>query len=61
MEFKELLYAAKMGDQKAMETIFMMYRPLIIRQSMIEGKFCEDLYQDLSTTFLNCIRKFRID
>ncbi len=61
MEFHELLQEAKAGDRESMETLFLMYRPLIIRQSMIEGRFCEDLYQELSATFLHCINKFHLD
>lgn len=61
MEFNEMLCAAQMGDQGAVEQLFMIYRPLIIRQSMTEGRFHEDLYQELSLVFLHCISKFRVD
>lgn len=61
MEFYELLTRAKAGNQAAKEELFLMYRPLILSQSIIKGRFSEDLYQELSKTFLNCINKFLID
>jgi len=45
----------------AKEELFLMYRPLLISRSMVEGRFCEDLYQELSATFLHCINKFHLD
>lgn len=61
MEIKELLWQAKKGDMRAKEELFLQYRPLLLSQSMIEGHFNEDLYQELSITFLHCIEKFDIE
>lgn len=61
MEFKKLLSMAQQGDVAAKEELFLMYRPLLISRSMVEGRFCEDLYQELSATFLHCINKFHLD
>ena len=52
MNTEELLYWAQTGDLKAMEELFLQYRPLLISRSMVGGRFCEDLYQELSITFL---------
>ena len=60
MSFKKLLEQAKSGDRNAQEEIFRMYRPLLIKNAMEQNRFEEDLYQELSATLLNCIRKFRI-
>lgn len=60
MNFEMLLKRAKAGDQEVREEIFRMYRPLLIKNSMDQNVFDEDLYQDLSATLLNCIQKFRI-
>ena len=60
MNFEMLLERAKAGDQEAREEIFRMYRPLLIKNSMDQNVFDEDLYQELSATLLNCIQKFRI-
>ena len=61
METEELLRLAKIGDKAAKEELFLQYRPLLISRSMIEGRFCEDLFQELSITFLHCIDGFRVD
>ena len=60
MNFEMLLDRAKAGDKEAREEIFRMYRPLLIKNSMDQNVFDEDLYQELSATLLNCIQKFRI-
>ena len=59
MEFRELLYRARMGDQESIMEIFEMYRPLLIKNALVEGIFDEDLYQELTAEFLKCIRYFR--
>lgn len=60
MSFEKLLEQAKLGDRNAQEEIFRMYRPLLIKNAMEQNRFEEDLYQELSATLLNCIRKFQI-
>ena len=60
MNFKELLIQAKSGDKDAEESILALYKPLLIKESILESTFDEDLYQELCITLLNCIRKFII-
>lgn len=60
MEFEVLFIKARRGDKGAVEAIFRMYRPLLVRRSIIRGVFDEDLYQELSITLLKCISKFPI-
>jgi hypothetical protein len=60
MIFRELLARAKADDAAAVNTILMMYRPLLTKESVIGGVFDEDLYQELCLTLLSCIRKIRI-
>lgn len=61
MNFEDILSEAKSGNAIAKEELFLMYRPLIISCSMIDGCFSEDLYQELSRIFLHCIDKFQMD
>ena len=61
MEFDQLLEKAQAGSKSAREELFLMYHPLVISRSMIEGYFSEDLYQELSIIFLHCIDQFQID
>ncbi len=60
MDFEVVLKKAKEGDEKAQEEIFRMYRPLLIKNSMDNNVFDEDLYQELSEILLKCIIKFLI-
>lgn len=60
MNFEMLLRQAQKGDKEAQEEIFRMYRPLLIKNSMDNNVFDEDLYQELSATLINCIKKFVI-
>ena len=55
MIFKELLLQAKAGRETAIVAIWEMYKPLLVRNSIINGRFDEDLYQELSSTLLKCI------
>lgn len=48
MNFKDLLLRAKDGDQQAKEEIFLMYRPLLFKESCVNGIFDEDLFQELT-------------
>lgn len=45
MNFKELIFAAQKGDANAFETIFAMYRPLLMKESIICGVFDEDSFK----------------
>lgn len=60
MNFKELLVQAKKGRESAIVSILEMYKPLLIKNSIINGRFDEDLYQELSMTLLSCIHSFRM-
>jgi hypothetical protein len=60
MEFKEMLIRAKRGEKNAQEKLLEMYRPLLMRESIVEGVFDEDLYQELCYRFICCIDKFDI-
>ena len=59
MNFKELMLRAKEND-KAAGGILIMYRPLLLKESITDGIFDEDLYQELCLTLLSCIQMFRV-
>lgn len=61
MSFKALLEAAKAGDMEAKEKLFLMYWGLLISRANVDGKFSEDLFQELSKTFLLCIERFCVE
>lgn len=59
MEFEELLFKAKQGEKQAIEKIMEMFQPMLLRNSLVNGRFDEELYQELLIEFLKCIRHFR--
>lgn len=61
MNFKEMLLLAQRGDSTMCEQILEMYKPLLLKESIVYGVFDEDIYQELSLTLLRCIRSFRIE
>ena len=58
MNFEEVLFRAQMGDQEAILQILEMFRPLLIKNSLINGRFDEDLYQELRIEVMKCIRTY---
>lgn len=60
MNFKNLLLQSKAGNDKALTELLMMYRPLLLKESIVDGVFDEDLFQELCIVFLKCVRRFRI-
>lgn len=60
MNFKDLMLRAKENDRTAIGELLTMYRPLLLKESIVDGIFDEDLYQELCLTLLSCIRKFRV-
>ena len=59
MNFKDMLICAKRGDRGAMETLLETYRPLMLKESIIDGEFDEDLFQELQIVFMHCVKMFR--
>ena len=59
MNFKDMLFSAKQGDREAMETLLETYRPLMLKESIIDGEFDEDLFQELQIVFMHCVKMFR--
>ena len=60
MNFDGLLIKAKQGDQDAVMQIVEMYKPALLKNSMIHNRFDEDLYQQLTGIVLKCIQTFEI-
>lgn len=59
MEFERVIFRAKQGDEKAIEQILKMFRPVLIRNALIWGVFDEDLYQEFVIETLKCIQRFK--
>ena len=55
-----LLLKAKEGNADAVLKILEIYKPLLIKNAIVNGRFDEDLYQELVSTLLQCIQRFQI-
>ena len=60
MNFERLLLKAKEGNADAVLKILEIYKPLLIKNGIVNGRFDEDLYQELVSTLLQCIQRFQI-
>ena len=60
LEFEKILKAAVSRDTAAIEKIIKMYEPLINSSSIVNGKFDEDLKQELILHIIQNINKFDI-
>ena len=60
MDFNKLLLQAKDGEPETVSELLEIYKPLLTKNSIINGTFDEDLYQKLCITFLRCIHMLRI-
>lgn len=60
-EFKDLLTRAVAGDKESVGKILIMYEALINNNSIINGRFDEDLKQYISLRIIKKISKFDID
>ena len=58
MTLKNLLKAAAEGDEQALNTLYRMYQPLIIKMSMMNDEFDEDLHQEQMICFWKCVKTF---
>ena len=59
--FDSLFAGAKNGDDSAFEMLLEKYSPLLKKESVINGSFDEDLFQELCIVFMKCIRRFSIE
>ena len=60
MSFERLLLQATEGNADAVLEILEIYKPLLIKNAIVNGRFDEDLYQELVRTWLQCIQRFQI-
>ena len=60
MRFRDLLLQAQAGNENAFGELLSMYRPLLLKEAIVDGVFDEDLYQELCIVFLRCIKRFRL-
>ena len=59
-KFRELPLHAKQGNVDAVEKLYKQYQATLKKNSYVDGKFDEDLYQVLSISFLVALSKFKV-
>lgn len=59
MNFETMLHYAKERNQEAMLEILEMYKPVLIKNAIVNGMFDEDLYQELVGILIFCIIRFQ--
>lgn len=60
MSFYDTLLKAKLGDEDATEILLEQYKPMLIKASIINGRFDEDLFQEQCIVLMKCIYQFMI-
>lgn len=60
MGFRDILLRAKLGDESAQLMLLEQYKPLLIKYSIINGQFNEDLYQEQCMILMKCINLFNL-
>ena len=60
MTFQDILIRAKLGDENAKLMLLEKYKPMLIKGSIINGQFDEDLYQEQCLLLMKCINLFVI-
>ena len=58
--FRDILIRAKLGDETAKLEILEKYKPMLIKNSILNGRFNEDLYQEQCLVLMKCINQFII-
>ncbi len=58
-ELREIIERAQQGDKESVEKIVEMFKPLIIRNSYLNGTYNEDCFQELCIKLINCIHSFK--
>ncbi len=60
MTFRDILVRAKLEDETAKILLLEQYKPMLIKGSIINGRFDEDLYQEQCLVLMKCINQFVI-
>ena len=53
MNFRFLIESAQAGNLQSIQAILEMYKPLLTKESLLNGNLDEDLYQELCLTLLD--------
>lgn len=57
-DFKALLIAAQSQEQDNFEELLLRYKPLLLKEAVIDDVFDEDLFQEYCIVFYRCVKTF---
>lgn len=60
-DFKALLLTAQSEDREGFEELLLRYKPLLLKEAVIDGVFDEDLYQEYCMVFFHCVKRFLVE
>ena len=60
-DFKVLLLTAQSEERENFEELLLRYKPLLLKEAVIDGIFDEDLYQECCMVFYHCVKKFSVE
>jgi len=56
-----LLISAQTKEQDNFDELLLRYKPLLLKEAVIDGIFDEDLYQEYCMTFFRCVKSFSLE
>ena len=60
-DFVHLLQNAQKGDAESMQKILEMLEPMLKKNSIVQERYDEDLYQELIIRSLKAIKSFKVN
>lgn len=58
---RELLISAQTREQDGFEKLLAQYKPLLLKEAVIDGVFDEDIYQEYCMVFYRCVQNFSVE
>lgn len=57
---KKLIFEAKNKNKNALDQIIKYFKPLLLKNSVVDGHFNNDCYQDLVVQLIKCVYTFEL-
>lgn len=59
--FRELFEKAQFGDEASINELIKMFKGILKKYSVIDGKIDEDCMQELALQLIKCIKSFKLN
>lgn len=60
-ELREIVECAQDGDCAAVHKILEKFKPILLKNSFVNGKFDDDCFQELNIKLIKCITNFKFN